>query len=316
VSHGVSCPHCKKDWRGPADKSGSSRPAHLALLDGPPDLKEAIAKGRSEPKKRLVSSAGPAVPVMKTQNDSVPNGWMARLEAARVMAAQSLATDAPSEPKAVPPPPPPTNKPPPLDKKKKKKEEMNRKPAHLLVAQLQEDEAKRREKESAQLETLFKREDPDAISSMEIAVPAEAKKKRIPDWVVVTVLITLVLGGIFVAYRMAQKEPAPVVKIDPKLQEAAEKRKLAVAALEQGHVLVTQPGKADEAITAYQKALSIEPTMASAERGLAIAYTSKDDDTTAVSHYKRYLELDPNARDAEEVKKIIAAYEKKQQKKK
>jgi tetratricopeptide (TPR) repeat protein len=311
VSHGVNCPSCKKDWRGPPESPSGSRPAHLALLDGPPDLKEAIAKGRTEPKRRLISSAGPAVPVMKTQNDSVPNGWMARLEAARVVATQSLTAENP-EPKPVPPPPPPTNKPPPLEKKKKKKNELTKKPAHLLVAQLQEDEQKRRERETAQLDTLFKAENPDAISSMEIAVPDEVKrKKRIPDWAVVLILALIVGGGLYAAYRRVQKEPAPVVKVDPKLKEAAEKRKAAVTALEQGHVLVTQNGKADEAIAAYKQALAVEPTLAAAERGLAIAYTSKNDDATAVVHYTRYLELDPAAKDADEVKRIITAYEKK-----
>ena len=260
-----------------------------------------------------MSSAGPAVPVMKTQNDSVPNGWMARLEAARVTAAQSLATEG-AEAKPVPPPPPP-NKPPPLEKKKKKKkEELTRKPAHLLVAQLQEDEAKRREAETKQLDQLFQRENPDAISSMEIAVPTDLKKKkRIPDWVVVTLLATVVIGGIYGAYQMVQKEPAPVVKVDAKLVEEAEKRKQSVAALEQGHLFVQQ-GKPDKAIPAYQKALVADPTFAAAERGLAIAYTKKDDDATAVAHYKRYLELDPAAKDAEDVKKIITAYEKKVEK--
>ncbi len=260
-----------------------------------------------------MSSAGPAVPVMKTQNDSVPNGWMARLEAARVIASQSLGPD--GEQAAAPAP----DQPPPLEtkkKKKKKKEQATKKPAHLLVAQLQEDEAKRRERETAQLDQLFTRENPDAISSMEIAVPSDVqKKKRIPDWAVVTLLGLVVAGGIYGAYRMVQKEPAPVVTVDPKLKEATEKKRLAMTALQEGHNLVLAEGKLDEAIAAYDKALALEPTLAAAERGLAIAYTKKDDDATAVTHYQRYLELDPQAKDAGEVKKIIAAYERQVHKK-
>jgi tetratricopeptide (TPR) repeat protein len=286
------------------------------VLDGPPDLKEAIAKGAKSPKRRLVSSAGPAVPVMKSQSDTVPNGWMARLEAARAMAAQSLAsgqTEAPAPPPAPPPPMP--DKPPPLatigTAPKKKAGEIEAKPAHLLVAQLQQDEASRREREAKELKQLFVNEDPDAISSMQVEVPKEVERKRIPDWAIVLVLVLAVLGGIAFVYQKTQKEPAPVAKIDPKLEEAAKRKKEAILSLEEGHRYVLE-GKdsADKAIAAYTKALHLEPTLAGAERGLAIAFTGKDDKTSAVVHYKRYLELDPTAKDVAEVKKIIESYEK------
>lgn len=217
--------------------------------------------------------------------------------------------------------PAPSSGPPPLLKKGKKpkvkKDEIEKKPAHLLVAQLQKDEAARRKVESEQLQQLFTREDPDAISSMQIEVPKEVKKKRIPDWVVMSLLAVLVLGGIYGAYRVVQKEPAPEAKVDPKLKAAAERKKQAVQQLEEGHRLAMQ-GKesADAAIAAYQKALTLEPSLAKAERGLAIAYTHKEDKAAAVKHYKKYLELDPKAKDAAEVREIIRSYEKKARRKK
>ena len=56
-------------------------------------------------------------------------------------------------------------------------------------------------------------------------------------------------------------------------------------------------------------ALEIEPTLASAERSLAAALEKLGRDDEAVEHLRRYLELAPDAWDAETVRKQLKAHE-------
>jgi len=313
VSEGFRCPSCGDDWRGPAtqasDGPSGGAPAHLAVLGG-------AAPAEREPKKRIVSTAGPSVPVLQKQDDSVPSGWMARLEAARMVARGDSGVTEAANPSAQPvvpaTAPAPPSAPPPL-KAALQKKQASAKPAHLLVAQLEADESRRQTQ--GQASDVFAEEAPkETISNVQVDLPEALKKKRrLPDWVVMAVLGVLVLGGIGYAYTNAQKEPAPEAKIDPELAKKAALRKKAIAALEQGHSLALEgKGSADKAIAAYQEALRLEPTLASAERGLAIVYASKDDDAAAVSHYRRYLSLSPEARDAPQVRAIISRWEKTQ----
>lgn len=252
------------------------------------------------------------MPVMQKQDDSVPSGWMARLEAAR-MVARGDSPEA-GTPAPAPAGSPAASAPPPLKPALQKSQaRVGAKPAHLLVAQLEADEQRREDREQARLTDLFEQDEPEElISKVEVELPAAPKKKkRLPDWVVMAALGLLVLGGVGFAYKTVRKEPAPEAKVDPELARRAELRKEAVAALERGHTLSLE-GKqsADAAIAEYQRALELEPTLASAERGLAIVYASKNDDATAVQHYRRYLALSPEARDAPEVRAIISRWEK------
>ncbi|MCA9553219.1 MAG: hypothetical protein KC933_24495 [Myxococcales bacterium] len=307
VSEGFKCPACAKDWRGPAEASG--RPAHLALLEG--------AAPAPTPKPRIVSTAGPSVPVLKRQDDSVPSGWMARLEAAKAVAqSASGPANVASEPPPTPSAPPPTpSAPPPLKPALAKKGKgLETVPAHLLVARLEADEKKRSD---AQPNLFAEPTSQDLISHVKVDLPKAPKKKKVPDWVVMLLLGVLVVGGVGAVYSAVKKEPPPKAVVDPALKAAAERRKQAMAALEEGHTFALEGRKgADQAIAAYSKALELEPTLAPAERGIAIAYAAKDDDATAVKHYRRYLELSPDAKDADEVKKIIRRWEEAEARKK
>lgn len=310
ISEGFACPACGADYR--QAPSASAKPAHLAVLEagGPPELPAETP----EAKPRLVSSAGPAVPVMKQQNDSVPSGWMARLEAARMVASNSGGVETqPTAPKSSPPPPGP----PPLKKsKKKKKEDLSNKPAHLLVAELESEETRRRTEEAARIEQLFTTENADEISSVQVEVPVEARtKKKIPDWVIGVVILAVVAVGGYFAYNSVKKAPEVKAEVNPELKKNLEKRKKAVAALEQGHTKLLEGEKgAKEAIELYKKALELEPTLASAERGLGSAYAALHDKAKAAEHYRRYLELKPKAKDAADVRAIVEKYEKSKKK--
>ncbi len=277
----------------------------------------------SPPKPRLQSRAGPAMPVQRT-DDAVPtgaNGWMARLEAAK---------GKPTEGEARPPPLPPPAQPPPLPVRSRPERPasspgmdsgaLTKKPAHLLVAELEaEAEKKRARRTSTASGTLDSAADEiskSEIARHEIAKPdTEVKQRRVPKWLFAVVGV-VVIGGVIGAYYLAtQKPPPPTPAVDPALLAQAEKRKQALAAIEEGHALLgdgKDKAKVDQAILSYQKALGLEPNLARAERALGVAYAAKGDDENALKHYKRFIELDPAAPGASQVKAIVEKFEKNQ----
>jgi tetratricopeptide (TPR) repeat protein len=303
ASEGLECPACHRDLRAPEPASAAARPAHLAILEAGDAAEGAEARDRRAPS-RFVSTAGPSVPIIKQQNDSVPSGWMARLEAAKNAASAVSGPPPVAPPRAdsVPPPLPAAPRPPPRPKS------LEGKPAHLLIAHLEAENSRRH---TSAVRAAPEAAPVDEIARVEVAKPALPRARRVPDWVIFSLLGALVLGGIAFAYTSAHQAPAPKAEIDPALAAAAEKRKAARAALEEGHQkLLAGADGVDAAIAAYQRALALEPNLPSAERGLAIAFTAKKDDATAVQHFQRYLQLDPDAKDADEVRARIARYHK------
>lgn len=310
VDQGIGhiCPACGKDMLLPPAAS-EPKPFDVAevakdLELTPPPLHGAHgdeggngsnprpAPSAAGPPERLASQAGPARPVRRA--DVAATGW----GAAQPGPAGGF------EPESTPPPLPATEAPPPLPPRRSKT-----RPAHLLLAEL---EAKRGEAMPSQ---DLSADMPSAeIAQAQVEKPAVPKATRGPsDRLIRGIAALVVTGGIFAVYWNTQSEPEPEVEVDAALVSEVERRRRAVEALETGHALVLQgPDKADAAIAAYQKALELAPDLASAERGLGISYAAKDQEAQAVEHYRRYLELDPKAGDAGEVKKIIADYERAQ----
>lgn len=66
-------------------------------------------------------------------------------------------------------------------------------------------------------------------------------------------------------------------------------------------------GQTDAAISSYRQALADYPNYAAGYRGLGLAYTQANNHPAAVSAFKSYLALVPNAHDAALVQKRIAA---------
>ncbi|OLC54958.1 MAG: hypothetical protein AUH92_03190 [Acidobacteria bacterium 13_1_40CM_4_69_4] len=62
-----------------------------------------------------------------------------------------------------------------------------------------------------------------------------------------------------------------------------------------------------DAVQAFQKALEIDPTNATAHREIARALTRMQDFEGAVKHYQEYLKLNPKAADAKEIQEMIVA---------
>jgi tetratricopeptide (TPR) repeat protein len=60
-----------------------------------------------------------------------------------------------------------------------------------------------------------------------------------------------------------------------------------------------------EAMAAFEKTIEISPEMATAHRGIASSLVQLDRTSDAVPHYRRYLELRPDAEDADEIRQTI-----------
>ena len=67
-------------------------------------------------------------------------------------------------------------------------------------------------------------------------------------------------------------------------------------------------GKYEQARDEYAMATAADPTFALAYRGLGTTYAKLGQPDLAVKHYEKYIEVMPNASDAEQVKNIIKQY--------
>lgn len=67
-----------------------------------------------------------------------------------------------------------------------------------------------------------------------------------------------------------------------------------------------------KAIGLFEHALTLDPGLADAQRGLGIVYATTHEQAKAMEHYKQYLERAPQAADVADVRKIIEDYEKAQ----
>lgn len=330
----TTCASCGQVLGGTGPVAVASRPAHMAVLDGVKtkaagELESAeISVDTKSSKPRLVSRAGPAVPVTTRPDDSVPsgaNGWLARLEAAkRGGLVITSAENTPIVP--VPSDKPQAPGPPPLKKRgnggKDTAPAWTAKPAHLLVAELEQKEREKREKREAQanLSTAVEEISKSEIAQHEIEKPQErAHRRKVPTWAWVTGLVASVAIAGGIALYFAMREPPPPPKqLDPELIAKSERVKQARAAVEEGHNLFQAAGddkaKIDLAIAKYQQAVALEPDLARAERALGVAYAKRGDDELAVQHYKRFVELEPNNPEASQVRAFIEKYEKKKAK--
>jgi tetratricopeptide (TPR) repeat protein len=62
------------------------------------------------------------------------------------------------------------------------------------------------------------------------------------------------------------------------------------------------------AVASFEQALNLDPNLSDAHRSLGIVHADLHDETEAIAHYQKYLEMAPQAKDAARVKKIIDDY--------
>ncbi|MEE2904541.1 MAG: hypothetical protein VYC39_19580 [Myxococcota bacterium] len=147
-----------------------------------------------------------------------------------------------------------------------------------------------------------------AISAVKIEGPAEeAPKRRLPlsVWVAVMAVTVIVIAA--VAWNLGFKEPAPESARDHSaLKEKIGLREKAVQMVNQGHELAVRgPKSAKKAIEAYRQALTFDPELASAHKGLGSVLMREKDVKAAIRHYETYLKLVPEAPDADAVRAIL-----------
>jgi hypothetical protein len=102
----------------------------------------------------------------------------------------------------------------------------------------------------------------------------------------------------------ADASPRPVRPLRRRVAAANEAGSAARAKLQQGDESLRE-GRLFEALVLFREALESDPTLAPAARRLGDAYRQHHDNALAVSAYERYLEMEPSAPDAEEVRTAL-----------
>lgn len=140
----------------------------------------------------------------------------------------------------------------------------------------------------------------------------EGSRRVVWPFIVIAVLALVTVLGVWQKDRLLavmvpkKKPPVPVV-VPPTPQELA---KTAFA----GGVHAFAAKEYPKAIESFEKAVSLDASLADAHRSLGIVYATTHEQAKAVEHYKRYLELTPKAPDAAAVQKIVDDYGKAQAK--
>lgn len=106
-------------------------------------------------------------------------------------------------------------------------------------------------------------------------------------------------GAASVADAPARGSPSPSRRI---ADQRVTKR------LEAGHAFLKRR-RLRRAVAEYKKAVALAPNDGRIHRSLGIAYTMLNDPDRAVREYRIYLQLQPDAMDADEIRKMITAYE-------
>ena len=98
--------------------------------------------------------------------------------------------------------------------------------------------------------------------------------------------------------------PRPVRPLRRRVAAATEASAAVRTRMQQGDESLRQ-GRLFEALVAFREALDADPSFAAAARKLGDTYRQHHDTALAVAAYERYLEMDPSAADAEEVRSAL-----------
>jgi tetratricopeptide (TPR) repeat protein len=100
--------------------------------------------------------------------------------------------------------------------------------------------------------------------------------------------------------------PAPAAEKKPPARNTrgAMQHALALSQVRRGEAALEQ-GRPDEALVSFRAALESEPTIATAFRGMGMAYAAQGKNVQALWAYDKYLRLAPVAPDAAEIRRSI-----------
>jgi tetratricopeptide (TPR) repeat protein len=102
----------------------------------------------------------------------------------------------------------------------------------------------------------------------------------------------------------AEASPRPVRPLRRRVAAVTEAGAAARAKLQQGDESL-RDGRFFEALVLFREALETDPSLAPAARKLGDAYRQHNDNALAIAAYERYLEMEPSAGDAEEVRSAL-----------
>ncbi|MEM7679206.1 MAG: tetratricopeptide repeat protein [Myxococcota bacterium] len=183
-------------------------------------------------------------------------------------------------------------------------------PAHALVAQLEEEEARKNGARASSALTSA-----EALADAKVSLPSSPPVRPMPEWVWGALLVMLVAVSLSYAYLRATNEQALPYEVEPARIDSDRRsenddRKL-LRLLKKGHEAAIA-GQHRQAILNYQAAVALDPNLASAQRGLGIAYAAIEDYASAVRHYERFIDLQPESMEAAKIQELIEAYKRMQ----
>jgi tetratricopeptide (TPR) repeat protein len=131
-------------------------------------------------------------------------------------------------------------------------------------------------------------------------------------------------GALDRAVALNPQDPEPLMQLASVYEQKGDKAKAdetyqKVAAIDPHNAAVLffnvgvkawNQNHAKEAISAYQRAIEIDPTYAQAHREMGRALMAQQDFKGALTHFQEYLKLSPTAPDAKEIKDSIALLQK------
>ena len=106
----------------------------------------------------------------------------------------------------------------------------------------------------------------------------------------------------------APRAPAPSRAPPPKrlpISPAAMTHAVALSQVRRGEAAL-EHGKADDALSSFRGALDNDPAMASAWRGMGMAFAVQGEDAEALKAYEKYLQLSPGAQDAADIRRSMS----------
>lgn len=158
-------------------------------------------------------------------------------------------------------------------------------------------------------------------AASELAHELGKRRSSLPILIGALVAIAIIGGAAFwqrdtIIEVVTGEAPGPVVLTKEQKAEAALADGLLIAKDANNLEGEALKKKLEQAVAAYKKALSLNPKLALAHLRLAVAYAKTEEKAEAVKHYEKFVEIDPQAPQAKEVKKIIEDWYKAQEKKK
>ncbi len=112
--------------------------------------------------------------------------------------------------------------------------------------------------------------------------------------------------------KTASARPAPKPEAQPKPAPVPEPTPAPAASPQELYregAMALKSGQYDKAVELLRRCIQVDKTFPRCIRGMGIVYARKGDAAKAARYYKKYLQVNPNARDAAQVRELLKQYE-------